>query len=86
MQNPIIRNRRRKRISRFVKYYFYSFLVAFFFSAIAYKIGTYASGPNEPTPKSWQYVFNHHLPDIIVLSLVGGLLITLPLPPSKDEK
>lgn len=85
MQNPIMQNRRRKRINRFVKYYFYSFVVAFVFSVIAYKIGTNGSGPHKPTPNSWQYVFDHHLPDIIVLSLIGGLLLTFPLPPSKDE-
>lgn len=84
MKNPITRNQRIKRINHFVKYYFYSFVFAFVFSVIAYKTGTMGSGPYKPVPNTWQYVFDH-LPEIIVFSLVCGLLLTLPLPTSNDE-
>jgi hypothetical protein len=88
MQNPIIQNQRRKRINRFVKYYYYSFVFAFVLSTIAYKTGTMGSGlrPSyyKPTPNTWQYV-SDQWPDIVVFSLVAGLLLTLPIPPSNDE-
>ena len=88
MQNPIIRDRRRKKINRFVKYYYYSFVVAFVISVIAYKTGTMGSGfrPSyyRPTPNTWRYVFDHW-PSLVVFSLVAALLFTLPLPPSNNE-
>lgn len=83
MQNPIIRNQRRNKINRFIKYYYYSFVFAFVFSVIAYKTGTMGSGQYKPTPNSWQYVFDQ-LPYIIVFSLGAGLLLTLPIPSSND--
>ena len=88
MQNPIIRDRRRKRINRFVKHYFFFFIFSFVLSVIDYKTGSVGSGfrPSyyKPTPNTWQFVIDH-LPNIVVFSLVAGLLFTLLLPPSNNE-
>lgn len=88
MRNPIIHNKRRKRFYRFLKYYFYSFLFILALTLADYKTGSAGKGRNptyyKPKPNTWQYVFEH-LPEILVFSLGGGLLLTLPLPPSKDE-
>lgn len=88
MKNPIIQNKRRKRFYRFLKYYFYSFLFILALTLADYKTGSAGKGRNptyyKPKPNTWQYVFEH-LPEILVFSLGGGLLLTLPLPPSKDE-
>jgi len=88
MQNPIIRNKRKNKINRFIKYYYYSFVLVFVLSVIHYKTGTIGQGRRptyyRPTPNTWQYVFNH-LPEIVVFSLGAGLLFTLLIPPSNDE-
>lgn len=88
MNNPIIRNQRRKKINRIVKYFFYSFVLAFVLTVINYKTGTVGQGRSptyyNPTPNTWQYVFDH-LPEIVVFSLVASLLLTFPIPPSNNE-
>ena len=87
MQNPIIRNRKRKRINRFVKYFYGYFLLFFVLSVISYKTGNEGVGLRptyyKATPITWKYVFDH-LPEIVVFSLGVGLIFTLTTPLSDN--
>ena len=88
MQNPIIRNQRRKKINRFVKYFYCYFLLIFILAVIHYKTGYDGMGLRptyyKPTPNTWQYVFDH-LPEIVVFSLGASLLVTLTTPLSDNK-
>jgi hypothetical protein len=83
-------NKRKKRFYYFLRGYFYFFLIMFAISLIDYKSGRAGTGGrssvpyNRPKPYTWEYVFDH-LPDIMVFSLGSALLLTLTLPPPKDE-
>lgn len=87
-QNPIIRNQRRKKINRFVKYFCCYFLLILVLSVIHYKTGNNGMGLRptyyKPTPNTWQYVFDH-LPEIVVFSLGVSLLFTLTTPLSNNQ-
>ncbi len=81
MKNPIIRNQRRKKISRLVKKYMFFLLLSFVIIVIHYKNGSgdgrwKTATYSKPTPNTWQYVYEH-MSEIVCLSLCGGAFFTL---------
>jgi len=80
MQNPIIRNRRRKEINRLVKKYVLFLMLSFVVLIVYYKSGSVGAGRRptyyKPTPNSWQFVFNH-LTEIVCFSFCGAAFYTL---------
>ena len=81
MQNPIIRNQRRKEINRLVKKYIFFLLLSFVIIMIHYKNGSGDSRwktatYSKPTHNTWQYVYEHMF-EIVCFSFCGAAFYTL---------